>query len=174
MSKYLIAIAAFSFAIPGFALPHGGSLRTTALLAQRSVLDLPKPVDYVSDFAHVLSHSAVDEIDRICSDLDHSSTDTQVAIVTIKSLKGADVAEYATQLANTWGVGRKGSNRGVLILLAVNDHKWRIAVGRGLEKLLPDSRAEDIGQKMDPLLKARNFDGAVKLAAHEIAEAVSR
>ena len=173
MAKLLIAVAALSWAIPAHCLPHVGLQTTTAFLAQRSALDLPRPVDYVSDFAHVLSRSAVDQIDGICSDLDHSNADTQVAVVTIKSLKGADVAKYATELANTWGVGRKGSNRGVLILLAVNDHKWRIAVGRGLEQILPDSKTEEIGQKMDPLLKARDFDGAVKIALHEIAQAVS-
>src|SRR5579864_9457041 len=115
MSKYLIAVAAFLLAIPDVWLPVDGFQGAPALLAQKGPQDLPKPVDYVSDLAHVLSRSTVDEVDRICSDLDHSNADTQVAIVTVKSLNGADVAEYATRLANLWGVGRKGSNRGVLI-----------------------------------------------------------
>lgn len=173
MLKSLLAAAALLFAIPEICLT-GGSLQGIRVLAAESrAPDLPKPVDYVSDFGHVLSHSAVDEVDRICSDLDHSKADTQVAIVTIKSLKGEDVAEYATSLAKAWGVGRKGSNRGVLILLAVNDRKGRIAVGRGLEQVLTESRTEEIGQKMDLLVQARNFDGAVKMAVQQIAQAVS-
>jgi len=173
MSKYLPAVAALLLAIPEV-LPVGGIPKITALVAQTRAYDLPKPVDYVSDFAHILSHSAVDEVDRICSDLDHSKADTQVAVVTIKSLKGEDVDEYAKRLANTWGIGKKGSNRGVLILLAVNDHKWRITVGLGLEQILTNSKAEDIGQKMVPLVRAKDFDGAVKIAVREVTEAVSQ
>jgi len=135
--------------------------------------DLPKPTDWVSDFAHVLSPAAVEEIDRVCTQLDHSNADTQVAVVTIPSLDGADIAEYATDLSNTWRVGSKGTNRGVLVLLAINDHKWRIAVSRALEGTLTDSKALSIGEKMIPLLRAKNFDGAVKLAVNQIAQAVS-
>lgn len=135
--------------------------------------DLPKPTDYVSDFANVLSPHAVEEIDRICAQLDHSKADTQIAIVTIPSLNGLDIGEYAKDLANTWGVGRKGSNRGVLVLLAINDHRWRIAVGYGLEGTLTNSKAESIGKKMLPRLRANDFDGALILAVHEIAMGVT-
>jgi len=135
--------------------------------------DLPRPTDYVSDFAHVLSPQAIEEIDRVCAQLDHSSADTQIAIVTIRSVNGADVAEYAKELGNTWGVGRKETNRGILVLLVIDEHKWRISIGRGLEVVLPNSRAESIGEKMIPLLRANDFDGAVKLVVHEIDVAVS-
>jgi uncharacterized protein len=135
--------------------------------------DLPKPTDYVSDFAHVLSPSAIEEIDRVCGQLDHSNADTQVAVVTIPSLGGADIAEYATNLSNTWRVGSRKSNRGVLVLLAIKDHKWRIAVSRALEGTLTDSKALSIGEKMIPLLRANDFDGALRLAVDQIAQAVS-
>jgi uncharacterized protein len=134
--------------------------------------ELPKPTDYISDFAHVLSPRAVKEIDRVCTQLDHSNADTQIAVVTISSLNGADIAEYARDLANTWGVGRKETHRGVLVLLAINDHKWRIEVGRGLEGILPNSKAAAIGEDMLPQLRANDFDDAVMLAIHEIAQAV--
>ena len=134
--------------------------------------DLPKPTDYVSDFAHVLSPQAIHEIDRVCTKLDHSNTDVQIAVVTIPSLNGADIGNYGRDLANSWGVGRKGSNRGVLVLLAVNDHKWRIAVGRGLEDILTDSKANRIGEKMIPRLRAKDYDGAVILVIHEIEQAI--
>jgi uncharacterized protein len=147
------------------------------LVAERSAFgvepkDLPKPTDYVSDLAHVLSPNGIKEIDQVCSKLDHSEADTQVAVVTIASLHGGDVAEYARDLANTWGVGRKG--RGILILLSINDRKWRIAIGRGLETAVPDSRALLIGEEMIPLLRANNFDGAVSLAVNRIAQAISQ
>jgi uncharacterized protein len=61
----------------------------------------------------------------------------------------------------------------VLVLLAINDHKWRIAVGYGLENILSDSRADEIGRDMIPLLRSNDFDGAVTLAAKEIAKVVT-
>lgn len=127
---------------------------------------LPKPTDYVSDFAHVLSPRAIEEVDRVCAKLDHSSADTQLALVTIPSLNGADVADYAKSLGNDWGIGRKG--RGVLVLLAIKDRKWRISVGRGLEETLPDSKVQEFGDKMIPRLRASDFDGAVLIVVHEI------
>jgi uncharacterized protein len=135
--------------------------------------DLPKPTDYVSDFARVLSPRAVKEIDRVCAQLDHSTTDVQIAVVTIPSLNNADIAEYAKNLANAWGVGSAGSHRGVLVLLAANDHKWRIAVGIGLEKTLPNSMVASFGESMIPQLKANDFDDAIVLVVREIAQAVS-
>jgi uncharacterized protein len=135
--------------------------------------DLPKPTDYVSDFAKVLSPAAVKDIDHICNELEHSNASTQLAVVTIPSIDGADIAEYASELANLWGIGGNSSNHGVLVLLAIKDHKWRIAVSRGLEATLTDAEALSIGQKMIPLLRANDFHGALKLAVNQIAQAVS-
>jgi uncharacterized protein len=154
-----------------------GLVVATVLLAfppcSRANLDLPKPHDYVSDFAHVVSPGAVVRLDLICSQLDHSKADTQVALVTVRTLHGADIADYAKKLANAWGVGRKGSNRGVLVLLAIDDHKWRISVGYGLEGVLPDSKADEIGRAMIPLLRSKDFDGALTLVAEKIAKVVN-
>ena len=135
--------------------------------------DLPRPTDYVSDLAHVSSPRAVKQIDRIGAQLDHSNTNVQIAVVTVPSVNGADIAEYAKNLANTWGVGSKKSNRGVLILLAINDHRWRIAVGYGLEKTLPHSTVASFGENMTPQLRANDFDDAALLVVREIAQAVS-
>ena len=101
------------------------------IVAQR-VDALPKPTDYISDFAHVLSPEAIARLDRICDQLDHYQTNAQVAVVTVQTLDGDDAADYANQLEDKWKMGRKGSDRGVLVLLAVGDHQRRIDVGYGL------------------------------------------
>lgn len=134
--------------------------------------DLPKPTDYVSDLAHVLSPQEVKNIDGVCSQLDHSGVDVQIAVVTISSLDGVDVAEYAKTLGNIWGVGKSGTDRGVVVLLAIDDHKWRIAVGRGLEKILSNPKAMVIGEKMVPQLRANNFGVALEHAVRDIAKVV--
>jgi uncharacterized protein len=144
----------------------------TAAMAER-VDDLPKPTDYVSDYAHVLSPEAIARLDRICTQLDHSAANAQVAVVTIHTLDGADPAEFANQLEDKWKMGRKGTDRGVLVFLAVDDHKRRIEVGYGLEGILPDAKLGDIGREMVPELRANDFDGAVTLAVGEIAQTIA-
>jgi uncharacterized protein len=147
-------------------------LPATPIVAQR-VDSLPKPTDYVSDFAHVLSPEAVARLDRICDQLDHSQANAQVAVVTVQTLDGDDAADYANQLEDKWKMGRKGSDRGVLVLLAVGDHQRRIEVGYGLEGILPDGKLGDIGREMVPDLRANDFDGAVTLAVDEIAQVIA-
>ncbi|MGA9584846.1 MAG: TPM domain-containing protein, partial [Terracidiphilus sp.] len=73
------------------------------------------------------------KLDRICAELDHSQTNAQVAVVTVRNLDGEDAADWANQLEDKWQMGKKGSDRGVLVLLAVDDRKYRIDVGYGLE-----------------------------------------
>ncbi|HEY1159921.1 MAG TPA: TPM domain-containing protein, partial [Terracidiphilus sp.] len=144
----------------------------TTLAAQR-VDDLPKPTDYVSDYAHVLSPEAIARLDRICGELDHSQANAQVAVVTVQTLDGEDAADYANELETKWKMGKKGSDRGVLVLLAVGDHKRRIEVGYGLEGILPDGKLGDIGREMVPQLRANDFDGAVTLAVGEVAQVIA-
>ncbi|MGA3372757.1 MAG: TPM domain-containing protein [Terracidiphilus sp.] len=166
----------------GFPRAHFAALRlllatlvcvpAAAALAER-VEDLPKPTDYVSDFAHVLSPQAIARLDSICEQLDHSAANAQVAVVTIHTLDGDDPAEFANALEDKWKMGRKGSDRGVLVFLAVDDHKRRIEVGYGLEGILPDGKLGDIGREMVPDLRANDFDGAVTLAVGEVAQVIA-
>ena len=141
-------------------------------LAER-VEDLPQPTDYVSDFAHVLSSQAIARLDSLCAQLDHSQTNAKVAVVTVRTLDGADPAEYATALEDKWKMGKKGVDRNVLVLLAVDDHKRRIEIGYGLEGILPDGKVGDIGREMVPDLRANDFDGAVILAVDEMAQVIA-
>jgi uncharacterized protein len=153
-------------------LAAGVGFSATTLAAQR-VDDLPKPTDYVSDYAHVLSPEAIARLDHICDQLDHSQANAQVAVVTVQTLDGEDAAEYANQLEDKWKMGRKGSDRGVLVLLAIGDHQRRIEVGYGLEGILPDGKLGDIGREMVPQLRANDFDGAVTLAVDEVAQVIA-
>jgi uncharacterized protein len=143
------------------------------LLAER-VEDLPKPTDYVSDYAHVLSPEAIAQIDSICAQLDHSKADAQIAVVTVQTLDGDDTADYATTLYSKMGIGKKGEDRGVLLLFAIRDHKRSIKTGYGLEGILPDAKTGDIGRSMVPQLKAGDFDGAVTLGVSEIAQVIAQ
>lgn len=147
-------------------------LASTAALAER-VEDLPQPTDYVSDYAHVLSADTVARLDRLCAQLDHSQANSQFAIVTVPTMDGDDAADYANRLEDKWKMGKKASDRGVLFLLAVNDHKYRIDVGYGLEGILPDGKVGDIGRDMVPDLRASDYDGAASLAVGELAQVIA-
>ncbi|MGD0733033.1 MAG: TPM domain-containing protein [Terracidiphilus sp.] len=147
-------------------------LGATALVAERPQ-DLPKPTDYVSDFAHVLSPEAIARLDHICDQLDHSAAHAQVAIVTVHTLDGDDAADYANKLEDAWKMGDKGLNRYLMVLLAVDDHQRRIEVGYGLEGILPDGKVGDIGREMVPYLRANDYDGAVTNAVSEMAQIIA-
>ena len=143
-----------------------------------SVDSLPKPTDYVSDFAHVLSPEAIARIDNICSQLDHSAAQAQIAVVTVKTLDGEDPADWANELEDKWKMGKKegsgaSSSKGVLVLLAVNDRKYRIDVGYGLEGILPDGLVGDIGREMRVQLRAGDYDGALTGVVSQIGKIIA-
>jgi uncharacterized protein len=137
------------------------------------VEDLPKPTDYVSDYAHVLSPATIGQLDRLCSRLDHSATNTQVAIVTVHNLDGDDKADFANRLEEKWKVGKKGSDRGVLMLVSTEDHHYWIEVGYGLEGILPDGKVGDIGRRMVPQLHAHDYDAAITTGLVLIANVIA-
>ncbi len=91
-----------------------------------------------------------------------------MAIVTVVSLDGLPIKEFATQLANRWGVGYKDNNRGILILLSRDDRQYRLAVGLGLESVLNDAEADRLGREMIPLLKKEDYGNALLHLANRI------
>ena len=137
------------------------------------VSKLPKPNDYVNDFAHVLSADTVAKLDRICEQLDHSQANAQLAVVTVRNLDGEDATDWANELENKWHMGKKGSDRGVLVLLAVDDRKYRIDVGYGLEGILNDAKVGDFGRAMIPSLRAKDYDGAILGAVGQVAQVIA-
>jgi uncharacterized protein len=157
----------FRLALAGFLIYFA-----PAVLAEQ-VKDLPKPTDYVSDFAHVLSPQAITQLDSLLSQLDHTAANSQLALVTVRNLDGDDAADFANQLEDAWKVGKKGTDRGVLVLLAVDDHKYRIDVGYGLEGILNDAKVGDIGREMVPYLRAQDYDSAVTLAVGQVAQVIA-
>src|ERR1700704_5984179 len=93
-----------------------------------------KPTGYINDFAGVLDATSSEAIRNISQQVDQKAK-AQIAVVTVHSLDGSDIETYASDLYKAWGIGPKSSNRGILILLAVDDHKRRIEVGYGLEPI---------------------------------------
>lgn len=79
-----------------------------------------------------------------------------MVVATVRTLGGQDIATFTRNLANAWGIGRKDYNDGVVLLVAPNERKARIAVGLGLEKALPDALCRQI---MDEQMLPRFREG---------------
>jgi uncharacterized protein len=152
------------------------AVATLLLLAQplgaEKIKDL-KPQGYVNDFAGVLSAPVRAQLEALCAEVDQK-THAQIAVVTIHSLGGRTAEQFGHRLFDVWGVGHKKHDRGVLILLAINDHKYWTEVGYGLEPVLTDAEAGRLGREMIPKLRAGDYDGAVSQMTAQVAEAIAQ
>lgn len=104
---------------------------------------VPNPPRLVTDFTSTLSATQVGQLEqKLVAYSD--STSTQVSIVLLRSVGPYDIADYAFQLGEKWGIGGKGKDNGILILAAMEDRKIFIATGRGMEGAIPDALAKRI------------------------------
>jgi uncharacterized protein len=131
-----------------------------------------RPTNYVNDFAGVLDASTQTRLNGLCLQLEQKAN-AQVAVVTVKSLDGQDPVSYAVDLYQKWGIGKKGTDRGVLILLAVQDRKYWTSVGYGLEPILPDGKVGGFGREAVPLLRNNDYNGAVTLITTRVADVIA-
>ena len=117
----------------------------------------------VQDRANIIP--ATDEIDltRKSEALEKATTD-QLVVATV----GQDIAKFATAMANREGIGQADKDNGVLLLVAPNERKVRIAVGYGLEGLLTDARAAEIVQHMLPRFRVGDQAGAIRTGVADI------
>src|ERR1700723_3545627 len=148
MRKRLLALFVLLLAL--------STVSSGVVLAER-VQDLPKPTNYVSDFAGVLSPETVVSLNRLCAQVDRQAH-AQIAVVTIKSLDGEPIENFATALEDKWKVGKKGTDRGLLLIFATNDRKYRIEVGYALLGILPHAQVGYTQQLMVPYIVRNDFD----------------
>ncbi|MFP5258099.1 MAG: TPM domain-containing protein, partial [Acidobacteriota bacterium] len=91
-------------------------------------LDVPRLTGRVNDTARLLSPAAVARLDATLAAFERSDS-TQVVVLTIPSLEGEPLEDYAIKVAQAWGIGQKGKDNGVLLLVSKNDRKVRVEVG---------------------------------------------
>ena len=91
------------------------------------------------------------------------ATSNQVVVVTLKSLQGYEISDYGYQLGRHWGIGQKGKNNGVLLIVAPADRKLRIEVGYGLEGVLTDAESRVIIERViKPYFKQNNYEQGIR------------
>lgn len=122
-------------------------------------LDVPKLLGYVNDYANMISPPAKAELEKELRSFEKTDS-TQVVILTIPSLGGEVMEEFSIRVAEAWKIGQKGKDNGIIFIVAKQERKMRIEVGRGLEGRLTDLMA---GRIVDLVVKPRfkrgDFDG---------------
>ena len=103
-------------------------------------LTIPKPEGYVNDHANLLSSGEKARLESLLRRFEAETTD-QVVLLIIPSLEGDSLEDFSMRVAESWKVGQKGKDNGVIFLVAVEDRKARIEVGYGLEGALTDAQS---------------------------------
>lgn len=133
----------------------------------------PSPPRLVNDLANMLSASEENALEDKLSNFD-DTTSTQIAIVTLTSIGSYDVSSYAFELGEQWGIGQKGKDNGVLILIAKEERKMWIATGYGVEQFIPDYIAKRIVERtLKPQFRAGNYYGGLDDATNIMMSLVS-
>jgi uncharacterized protein len=154
--RYVRALLAACFALLLCALPAAAEPQ------------YPELAGRVTDEAGLLSPADKTDIEADLASLEQTSTD-QLAVVTVKSLQGYSIEDYGIGLARKWGIGQKGKDNGVLLIVAPNDRKVRIEVGRRLEPFLTDTMAALIIENaILPKFRRGDFAGGIKDGIRDI------
>ena len=132
-----------------------------------------QPQGYVSDFAGVIDPASKAQLEAY-GGIVEQSTGAQMALVTVASLEGEPIEDVANSIFRAWGVGQKGKNEGILLLLSIGDRRSRLEVGYGLEPILPDGLDGSILREMRPALRQGDYGDAMMAAAQTIGSAIAK
>ena len=132
-----------------------------------------KSQGYVSDFAGVIDPQSRAAVENYAAAVEQA-TGTQMSFVTLKTLDGDPLEDVSIDLFRQFGVGQKGKDNGVQLLLVTDDHRSRLEVGNGLEPVLPDGLDGEILLDMRPELRAGHYGQAMLLAAQRIGQTVAQ
>ena len=136
---------------------------------------LPDPVGFVNDFAGVIDSGSSAEMEAIARAL-QQKTGAEIAVVTVNSIEPyGTIDEYSIELATSWGVGKKGEDTGILLLLAMQERKIKMEVGYGLEGVIPDGLAGEIlDQSVLPALKAGEYGTGMLRGVQAVAGIIAK
>ncbi len=116
---------------------------TAELLVAQSIPARPPKYTPVNDYTNTLTAAEIQSISKKLIDFEAQQS-TQIVIVMVGSLGSRTVEQYANELYRAWGIGQKGKDNGVLVLVAKNDRKMRIETGYGAEGAITDLAAQQI------------------------------
>ena len=141
-------------------------------LASAEKINDIQPQGYVTDLAQVINPATRQKIELLATEV-QQKTGAQIAVVTVNSLEGQTKEDYAADLYKHLGIGAKGKDNGALILIAPKDRQYRVEVGYGLEPVINDARAGDIGRDMLPDLRKGDYSAAALIGATGVAQFIA-
>jgi uncharacterized protein len=131
------------------------------------------PRDYIVDLAGVIPGEVQTRLNSYLRELEQKTT-AQVLVLTVQSLDGQSIEEFAFTTKEQWKLGQKGKDNGVLIVVAVKDRKYRLEIGYGLESVLPDSLVGSIGREyLVPYFRKGDYGAGVYAAALVVANTIA-
>jgi uncharacterized protein len=131
-------------------------------------LDFPALTGRVVDEANIFDPAARAALEQKLADLEAKTSD-QVVVVTLKSLQGTSIEDYGYQLGRHWNIGQKGTNNGILLIVAPNERKVRIEVGYGLEGTVTDAISRLIIENgIVPRFRANDVPGGINRGVDDI------
>ena len=145
-------------------IKHGLLFFSLVLLSYSlwAAITFPQLSGRVVDNAHIISPGDKDRLTQLLAQHEDETTN-QIVVVTLKNLQGYSIEEYGYQLGRHWGIGQKGINNGVLLIVAPNERKVRIEVGYGLEGTLTDALSHSIIQdELLPQFRKQNYVQGIK------------
>jgi uncharacterized protein len=126
-----------------------------------SALEVPPLRGRVNDYAGVMRQDQTQLLESQLAQLERD-TGHQVAVLTIPTLDGEDIEGFSIRVAETWKIGKKGFDNGVILVVAVKDRRLRLEVGYGLEGVLPDAIAKRItSDYIVPRFRQQDYAGGI-------------
>jgi uncharacterized protein len=126
-----------------------------------SALDVPPLRGRVNDYAGVMPGQLVQSLESRLAQFERK-TGHQVAVLTVPTLEGEDIEGFSIRVADTWKIGKKGFDNGVILVVAIKDRRLRLEVGYGLEGVLPDAIAKRItSEYIVPHFRAQDYAGGI-------------
>ncbi|MFA5688329.1 MAG: TPM domain-containing protein [Kiritimatiellales bacterium] len=134
------------------------------------LLNSLRPAGYVNDFAGVINSGDRAAVTQLLGELEQK-TGAQIAVVTLPTLNGGQIDDFAVRLYERWSIGQKGKDNGMLLLAVINDRKVHIEVGYGFEGALPDAAAGRlIDQTVLPAFRAGDHSAGMRAGAMAMAQ----
>lgn len=148
------------------------SLLFLYIAAALAAPQFPALTSRVVDEAGILSSQVEVELSAQLA-AHEQSTSNQIVVVTLTSLQGYDIADFANQLFRHWGIGQKGRNNGVLLVVVPNERKLRIEVGYGLEGALTDAESHSIIERViKPPFRQGNYEQGIRTGVGAVLAAI--
>lgn len=136
--------------------------------------EFPDPLGYVSDFAGVISAQEKTRMTAIIAELKEKTT-AEIAVVTMKDIGGQSEEIYANRLFSAWGIGVKGKDNGILLFLTLQERRFRIETGYGLEGILPDGLLGQIAdEQIIPFLRDGRYGEGLLSGTIAVAQIIAK